>query len=381
MIRRFFFPLLLAVALSHAAGAPENRVWKTVRGQTIEGSLKSVEGESIIILRKNSKQTVTVPKEELMPVDALYLEQLAKKNTPPPAPATKPADKSGPSGGAGAVSPGIPVPGGSGGEADDDVEIPGDPEKGRLYSRTKDEVRSGLRAVLGREKPKTLEREVHEAICRLNAYRFLSGLYAEVGTEKEMLDGAQDASKACAEAGKISHDLGHSTNRCNLSSGHHDMASTVDGYISDGGDNNREKRGHRRWCLNPPMKNAGFGREGTFSAMWCMDGTGKKSGESWAYPGKGLYPIDYVKGNAWSFYYTGSLPAETTVKMWKLTERPKQMLAWTADPKGREIKINFTHVYDNTINWEPETKGKRGIYWVRIHGKQIREQYVVELFR
>ena len=308
-----------------------------------------------------------------MPVDAMYVEQAEKKNSAPPAPSPSTKPKS--SSGEGAVTPSIPLPG------DDDDEVAGEPSKGRLYPRTKDEVRSGLRAILGREKPKTLEREIHEAICRLNAYRFLSGLYDEVGTEKEMNDGAQDASKACAEAGQISHSLGHSTNRCNLSSGHHDMASTVDGYIGDGGENNRAVRGHRRWCLNPPMKNAGFGREGTYSAMWCMDSTGKKASEPWSYPGKGLYPIDYVKGNAWSFYYTGNLPSETTVKMWKLTKRPKQMLAWTEEPKGREIKIDYTNVFDNTINWEPDTKGKRGIYWVRIHGKQVREQYVVELFR
>lgn len=371
MIRTLIVSLILVCTL-HAADAPEVRVWQTVRGQKIEGSLLRQEGANVILQRRNSKETVAVPKEELMPVDALYLEQLEKKATPAPAPASAPDKKSSTPG---AVP--IPVPGGSN---DTDEEIPGEVTKGRLYPRTKDEVRSGLREILQRDKPKIISREIHEAICRLNAYRFLSGLYCEVGTEKEMLDGAQDASEACAKAGHISHDLGHSTNRCNLSSGHSDMASTVDGYISDGGDNNRAARGHRRWCLNPPLKNAGFGREGIFSAMWCMDSSGKKAGDWWSYPGKGLYPLDYVHGNAWSYYSTGPLPAETTVKMWKLTARPAQMIPFTEEPKGREISIDYTHVYDNTINWEPNTKGKRGIYWVRLHGRQLREQYVVELF-
>src|SRR5205814_803267 len=121
-----------------------------------------------------------------------------------------------------------------------------------------------------RDKPKDLSKEVHDAICRLNAYRYLSGVMSNVGTESRMVEGADDAAKACAAAGKIAHSLGHSTDKCNLSQGQHDMASTVDGYIGDGGDNNRERRGHRRWCLNPPMQNAGFGRDGVFSAMWCM---------------------------------------------------------------------------------------------------------------
>jgi len=365
-------PLLLCIAFLFtllAAPAAEVRIWQTVRGQKIEGSLARVEGASVIIQKKNSKQTVTVPREELMPVDTLYLEALEKKSAPPaPAAKTKPA--------APGASP-IPLPGAA---DEDDMEFPGDPVKGRLYPRTKDEIRSGLRTILQRDKPKELSREVHEAICRLNAYRFLSGLYANVGTEPHMLDGARDASQACAEAGRISHDLGRSTNRCNLSSGHHDMASTVDGYISDGGDNNRAQRGHRRWCLNPPMKNAGFGREGTFSAMWCMDSSGTKARDGWSYPGRGLYPRDYVRGNAWSYYHPGALPADTTVKMWKLTARPERLIPRSETPKGREIPIGYTHVYDNTINWEPETKGKRGIYWVRIDGRSFHEQYVVELF-
>jgi hypothetical protein len=370
MIRPFLLCIAFILTL-HAASASEVRIWQTVRGQKIEGSLARVEGESVVIQKKNSKQTVTVPREELMPVDTMYLDSLEKKSAPP-APAPKPKTPSGSTPG-----PEIPLPDGV---DEDDIEIPGDPTKGRLYPRTKDEIRSGVRTILQRDKPKDLSREVHDAICRLNAYRFLSGLYAGVGTEPHMLDGAQDASKACAEAGQISHSLGHSTDRCNLSSGHHDMASTVDGYIGDGGDNNRAQRGHRRWCLNPPMKNAGFGREGTFSAMWCMDSSGVKARDGWSYPGHGLYPRDYVRGNAWSYYHTGPLPADTTVKMWKLTARPEQHIPRGTIPKGREITIGYTHVYDNTINWEPETKGKRGIYWVRIDGRSFHEQYVVELF-
>jgi hypothetical protein len=164
--------------------------------------------------------------------------------------------------------------------------------------------------------------------------------------------------------------------------GQHDMASTVDGYIGDGGDNNRERRGHRRWCLNPPMANAGFGRDGVFSAMWCMDSGGKKAHDPWSYPGRGLYPLDYVKGNAWSFYNTSNLPDDTKVRIWKLTARPTQAIPWGEEPKGREIAVDYSFVYDNTINFEPDSKirGKRGIYWVRVHGRGVREQYLTELF-
>ena len=345
------------------------RVWQTVRGQRIDGSFLRKEGDKVVIQKKNSKETVSVPLEELMPPDTVYLDQLEKGSRGVnPVPAAKPAKS-------GSALP--PVPSGA---ADEDV--PGEPAKGCLYPRTKEEIRSGLRAIYQRDKPKNLEKEVHDSICRLNAYRFLSGIYAEVGTEPHMVEGAYDAARACAKAGTISHSLGHSTDKCNLHMGSTELVSSVDGYIGDGGDNNRERRGHRRWCLNPSMSNAGFGREGVFSAMWCMDGGGQQAKAPWSYPGRGLYPLEYVHGSAWSFYYTGSLPADTEVRIWKLTGRPTQSIPWGEEPKGREIKVHYKFVYDNTINFEPDPKihGSRGIYWVRVHGRSVREQYLTELF-
>ena len=369
MLRSSFLSLVLAATLSSAATPPEVRLWQTVRGQRIEASLVKAEGDTVVLQRKNSKQTLTFTRDDLMPTDTVYLDELAKKQQQSESPARG-------SGTSTAIKPFEPLP------VDGSDEVAGEAVKGRLYPRTKDEIRTGLGEILQRDKPKTLDREVHEAMCRLNAYRFLSGVFNDVGTEPEMVEGAAEASKACAEAGTISHSLGHSTDKCNLSMGHHDIASTVDGYMNDGGDNNRERRGHRRWCLNPPMQNAGFGREGTFSAMWCMDGGGQRPREPWSYPGRGLYPLDYVQGNAWSFYMPSSLPPDTKVRIWKLTARPQQSIPWGEEPKGREISVGFTNVFENTVNFEPDQSilGRRGIYWVRVHGRGVREQYLTELF-
>jgi hypothetical protein len=70
------------------------------------------------------------------------------------------------------------------------------------------------------------------------------------------------------------------------------------------------------------------------------------------------------------------------VRIWKLTARPTQSIPWGEEPKGREITVDYSFVYDNTINFEPDSKihGKRGIYWVRVHGRGVREQYLTELF-
>ncbi len=370
-MRRLLFPVFLVIGSTGAFAAEDVRLWQTVRGQRIEGSFVKADGDGVVIQKKNSKVTVTVLREELMPPDTIYLEQLEKKSKP--APATPASPKSAPG-----AAPAVPLPG----DIADDEDVPGEPVKGRLYPRTKDEIRAALREIEQRDKPKDLNKEVHDAIGRLNAYRYLSGVMSNVGTESHMVEGAGDAAKACAAAGNISHSLGHSTDKCNLSQGHHDMATTVDGYMNDGGDNNRERRGHRRWCLNPPMQNAGFGREGVFSAMWCMDSGGQKPRTPWSYPGRGLYPREFVHGSAWSFYMTGALPEDTKVRIWKLSSRPEQSIPFGQDPKGREIEVGYSFVYDNTVNFEPDPKikGKRGIYWVRVQGRGLREQYLTELF-
>ena len=357
--RQLFLSLFIAIALRGAAAEPF-RIWTPVGGKPFMAAFLSEANGSVSLRRKDDGKTISVSRDSLMPVDTVYLDDLARRNRPQPG-----------------SSPAKP------GDAPGTDDLPADdPAKSRLYPRTKDEIRTGLRTILSREKPDDVSREVWEAICRLNAYRFLCGVPAEVGTERRMNEGADDASKACAAAGTISHSLGHSTDRCNLSMGHHDMASTVDGYMNDGGDNNRERRGHRRWCLNPPMKNAGFGREGIFSAMWCMDSSGTGSRTPWSYPGRGLFPLEYLKGNAWSYYHTGPVPSDASVRIWKLVTRPAQPIPWAADPGGREIKVGYTFAWDNTVNFEPDDSilGRRGIYLVRIAGRGFREQFLTELY-
>lgn len=82
---------------------------------------------------------------------------------------------------------------------------------------------------------------------------------------------AEDAAKACEKHGSLSHDIGHSTDKCNLAGGS-GMVNSVAQYINDHGENNRERRGHRAWCLNPPMDKVDFGEAGGgYSAMWCRE--------------------------------------------------------------------------------------------------------------
>lgn len=275
----------------------------------------------------------------------------------------------------------------------DEAKDPGSAEEGdedtgeassRLYPRTKEEIREHLREIEARDAPKGISKEQQETINQLNAYRYLSGVPYDVVADPKMVEQAADAAKACENHGGLSHELGHSTDICNLAGGG-TMLSSVKQYITDSGENNREKRGHRRWCLNPPMGKTGFGSSGIYSAMVAMDssGSGKTKG-SWAYPGKGFFPKEYLHGNAWSLYLEGKAPSKDDIKVevYKLPKRPEKPFSSNEEIPGTALPVEYGAVYGNAINFEPQFQPitGRGIYWVRVTGGGLREGYVVELY-
>ena len=219
-------------------------------------------------------------------------------------------------------------------------EIPEDGDLGdaskRLYPKTKEEIRSKLREINRRPVPDGIDREAGKAVNFLNQYRYLCGVPYDVEASQKMNDQATEAAEACDRHGGLSHDIGHFTNLCNLSS-QNDVVQSVRNYINDGGANNRVARGHRRWCLNPPMGKTGFGSGKGASAMVAMDrsGGGRVRG-SWAYPGKGFFPKDYLHGNGWSLYLDESAPDKSKLKVevFRLTKRPEKALSWNDEQPG-----------------------------------------------
>ena len=193
---------------------------------------------------------------------------------------------------------------------------------------------------------------------------------------------AENAALACQKHGGLSHTIGSSTDRCNLSTVGN-MANSVRNYIEDSGANNRLARGHRAWCLNPPMGKVGFGAgDGKYSAMWCMDQSGDSVRGSWSYPGMGLFPLEYMHGNAWSLYGAGqpNSPDQVKMEIHRLFKRADKPFAATAEIPGRPIKVLHVSTAMNGINFEPEEPAKRGIYWVSVRGGGVRESYLVELY-
>lgn len=339
-------PVLFFILLATIANAAD--AWRTFTdrgGRTMEAAILKVEETYVILKLKANGREVTLDFEKLSDEDVDFLTSYDPPDTP--------------------------------------EETDAEPEVGRLYPRTKEEIRDVIREIKSRPRPDDISKAVHEATQQLNIYRYLCGIPYEVEADAEMSAKAEDAAKACEKHGGLSHDIGHSTDRCNLAGGS-GMVSSVAQYIDDAGENNRERRGHRAWCLNPPMDKVGFGEAGGgYSAMWCMESGGKSIRDSWAYPGKGLFPLEYMHGTAWSLYGAGVPKSadEVKVQVFKLSSRPEKPFAANAEIPGREIPVKYVSVaMMNGINFEPEEPAQRGIYWVTVRGGGIRESYLVELY-
>lgn len=260
------------------------------------------------------------------------------------------------------------------------------PTKGsisKFYPRTKNEIRDGLAEIKKRKTPQGVSKDAFEATKRLNSYRFLSGLAYEVESDPELNENAKKAAVACKNNGGLSHSLGEFTDKCNLALGG-GLADTVRMYMDDRGANNREKRGHRRWCLNPPMGKTGFGSEGSYAAMWAMDSSGGRSRKKfWSYPGEGYYPLEYLNGNSWSVYFDQAVPSvdEVEIRVVKFSRRPDRLPVDLDESSAREIPVIYQFSFLNTLNFEVEyPRRKKGIYWVQIKGRGINHSYLVELY-
>lgn len=265
-------------------------------------------------------------------------------------------------------------------EADDQSE-----DDGFAPSEAKKKIHSKIKEIEARKAPNGISKEVQSAVNLLNVYRFLSRVPYDVKADKTMVAAAQDAARACREEGRLSHDLGHSTDRCNLAmnSGNLSMKSSVMQYMQDSGANNRERRGHRRWCINHKMGKTGFGIDGAYSAMYAMDQSERGTRKNYSYPGHGFYPVKYLHGNGWSYHSVkGAIPQDCQVQVWKLKKFQEKSPKWSNEPEGKSLPCEFKFIYSDTMVFEPEPEAttRKGTYLVRLKGSGLKEQYLVHLY-
>lgn len=196
-------------------------------------------------------------------------------------------------------------------------------------------------------------------LARLNGYRYLAGLSHDVTLDHDLSWTCKFGAELCRRHGSINHtppkppgmsDAAYKrgyegTSKSNLhwTSGGDGLVGSIDGYMDDSDPANVRVVGHRRWCLNPPMRKTGFGVVNGFSAQWVMDNAGDASpGAIVCFPSAGLHPIAYfTPGTAWSVSLDPSRYrlAGTDVKVFEL-RTPAQARAFPKDLKGlKEIPL------------------------------------------
>jgi hypothetical protein len=159
--------------------------------------------------------------------------------------------------------------------------------------------------------------ERQAALLRLRMYRFLCGLSeSDLVLDDGLDEEAVAAADICRRLGRLTHAPenpglpadDHAKARRgaaagNLASGVGSLVRAVDGWMDDSDPANIDALGHRRWCLNPPLRLVGFGRTEGWCAMWAHDASGREPLRLTAvcYPPPGSVPIDMFRPNhAWS---------------------------------------------------------------------------------
>jgi hypothetical protein len=162
-----------------------------------------------------------------------------------------------------------------------------------------------------------LNAERRAAFIRLRMYRRLCGVPdANMELSEQLNDESLAAADICRHVGRLTHDppnpgksaeeyakAHRGASSGNLAYGISDLVRAVDGWMDDSDADNVAVLGHRRWCLNPPMRLVGFGRADRYTAMWAHDTSAPDSLISAAvcFPPPGAVPIDLFRPTfAWS---------------------------------------------------------------------------------
>ena len=208
---------------------------------------------------------------------------------------------------------------------------------------------------------------IQDGVNAVNYYRFISGLPYDVRPTAALNTKAQYGATLLAATGKLSHkpdkpadmpkdffDKGYaSTTSANIYSSYgyndHIVAHSVDAYIEDSDVGNLDRVGHRRWLLNPPLRDVGFGQaesaDGWFySALQVFD-TSRATPPDYhyvAYPAQGAFPIEsFGASYAWSVSPNPKEFAQPDPKKVRVTlKRQSDGKTWTLGPGSYTPTLN-----------------------------------------
>ena len=234
--------------------------------------------------------------------------------------------------------------------------------------------------------------ERQAAVVRLRMYRRLCRVSDDVTLDDRLDEEALAAADICRRLGTLSHEPSNpgmpaaefdkalrGARSGNLASGIEDLVRAVDGWIDDSDATNIAALGHRRWCLNPPLRRVGFGRIETWCAMWAHDRSGCVcvGGPAICFPPAGAVPIDMFRPHyAWSVTLDPNTFRKPRPDKVTVTVRDERAEAGSRPRLELDPLVIETHGYgiDNCIIFRPRgvstAVGQR--YLVVIEGIQDR---------
>lgn len=267
--------------------------------------------------------------------------------------------------------------------------------------RSNDMVYKETPSVTSPYKAGTLNDSVYtEFLNAVNEIRFAAGLNP-VTLNENYNQAAQAASLVNAVNGFICHypnqpsgmdkslyDLGYyGASHSNLASGYNGPAATVYlGWIDDSDSSNIETLGHRRWILDPNMKQTGYGEVYNFATMYAFDGANyskRYTGVAW--PAR-LMPMSmFWEDFVWS-YSLGRELSDTEIEALKVTIKDDHSgKQWVVSKDQGELYVNNgNYGLPGAIIFRPVDFGDPGdgeSFTVTISGLQSGElSYNVEFF-
>jgi hypothetical protein len=202
-----------------------------------------------------------------------------------------------------------------------------------------------------------------QGLRRLRGYRYLSNVPWDVGLSYEYGELCQAAARLLDLVGHLDHTpkrpagasdelyekgyLGTSQSNLHEEQGG-TLVSAIDGFMDDSDPSNVDRVGHRRWCLDPPMKNTAFGAYANkWVAFYAFDKERADTKEPafCPYPAPGYFPTTFIRGNAaWSCslsdaHFSEPKPEEVTVKVAAADDRLKNGPPATID----SFTVNLGH--------------------------------------
>ena len=203
-----------------------------------------------------------------------------------------------------------------------------------------------------------------QALNSVNFCRYLAGLPADVTLNDFYNETTQAASLVNASNDVLTHypsqpsemsdelyKLGsNGAKSSNIASGFSNITSSViDGYVADTDASNIDRVGHRRWVLNPAMKQTGFGFVKNYTAMYAFDRTRSESftGDYVTWPPKNMPNEIYTQS---SYGYAFSVSLNSSYEYPSLenitVDLSSKLLnkSWHLDKTSTDMKTNYLTV-------------------------------------